>query len=196
MYLRLDKLVTDIPGVQKSETAFEADSLSTSIDESEPIDFTIAKKQIEILEASSQALLKRVEDLEGAEPTTKYITATTSQNFQKQIVHVGSASTRENNWTDTGVEVTLNTEDYPSNINANFEVGISIISGVGWARLVNKTTGAVMAITEVSGNTSETSWKSSPKFKLHSGTNMYEVQARSSSGELVNISSARIILTQ
>lgn len=169
---------------------------NSNVDSSEPIDISIAKKQIEILEASSEALLKRVAELEDEKLTTKYVSVTNnSEAFQKQIIHIGSTSTKENDWSNSGIEVVLNTQDYPSNIDATFEAGIAIIGGEGWARLVNKTTGAVMAISEVHSNTSETTWVSSPKFKLHSGANMYEVQVRSTSGEVATFSGARIILT-
>lgn len=154
------------------------------------------QEELKILQASSEALLARVTELESVKPITTASNPISNQAFQKQIVHIGSASTTQTDWTNTGVEVTLNSADYPSGVNATFEAGLSIVGGEAWARLVNKTTGAIMTITEVSAASSATVWKSSPHFKLYAGTNMYEVQVKSSSGEVANISSARIILTK
>ncbi|GIK83564.1 MAG: hypothetical protein BroJett025_01860 [Patescibacteria group bacterium] len=157
---------------------------------------TQMQENLDALQASSAALLERIQILEDSEPTTKIITTSTKQTFQKQIIHIGSASTSNTEWTNTGVEVTLNSADYPSDVNASFEVGLSIIGGEAWARLINKTTGAILSVTEVSAGSSTTTWKTSPQFKLHGGLNMYELQVRSSSSEVANASSARIILTK
>lgn len=153
------------------------------------------QKELKILQASSQAQLARIEVLEKAGFSAQTVSSGIKQVFQKQIVHIGSASTTQTDWTNTGVEVTLNSADYPTGVNATFEAGLSIVGGEAWARLVNKTTGAIMTVTEVFAASSTTVWKSSPHFKLFAGTNVYEVQVKSSSGEVANISSARIILT-
>lgn len=190
LYFQLDKKVSNISS---------DNTTLTEVDNSQPVDLAIAKKQLEILEATASSLLKRVEDLEETQPitstTSKNVVLSPSTNFQKQIIHIGSTSTNETSWVNSGIEVVLNTEDYPDNVDATFEAGISVVSGEGWARLVNKSTGAVMSISEVYNNTNETVWVSSPKFKLHEGPNTYEVQVRSTSSEIANFSSARIILT-
>ena len=154
----------------------------------------IAQSDLESLQASVSALVDRVTELESGSTSSNSFTTTASPVFQKQIIHIGSASTKEREWTNSGVEVTLNTSDYPNGVTAQLEVGISIISGQGWARLVNKTTGAIIDISQVYSDSSEVTWKTSPSFKLHPGSNMYELQVRSTSGEVANFSSARIIL--
>lgn len=148
--------------------------------------------KISDLEASTSALLERIENLENAPAKTSY--SVSAPNFQKQIVYLGSATTKSLSWVDTDAEVTLNSADYPTNVDASFEVGMSIVGGQAWARLINKTTGAVMAITEIYHDTSNTTWKSSPSFKLHSGNNTYQMQVRSSSSENAAFSGARIVI--
>ncbi len=147
------------------------------------------------LSASSSALLNRIEKLEDDSNLPASVNKNSAASiFQKQIIYIGSANTKNNDWTDSGVEVNLNSADYPTDIDAVFEVGLSVIGGESWARLVNKTTGSIMAITEISHSTSTTTWKSSPKFKLFNGNNTYALQIRSTSGEVANFSGARIVL--
>lgn len=179
-----------------SSSAWQADQVTTAIKTTDSGVVAELQKELNILQATTSALLARVAELEATKPVSSVSNSGASQLFQKQIVHIGSASTTQTDWTNTGVEVTLNSADYPSGVNATFEAGLSIVGGEAWARLVNKTTGAIMTITEVSAASSTTVWKSSPHFKLFAGTNMYEVQVKSSSSEVANISSARIILTK
>lgn len=151
------------------------------------------ENKIDDLVASSSALLKRVEKLEETPVAVSSPKATTA-TFQRQIIHLGSANTTKQPWTDSGVEIKLNSADYPSSVSAVFEVGLSIIGGEAWARLINKTTGSIMAITEISHASSTTTWKNSPSFKLHNGNNTYALQLRSTGGELAIASGAKIIL--
>lgn len=116
--------------------------------------------------------------------------------FQPQIIYLGSASTTQTDWTATNVEVKLNSNDYPADVIAYFEAGLSIVNGEAWARLKNKTSGAIMSITEIYNNTNSIIWKTSPSFKLHSGNNVYVVEIKSSSNELANLSGARITISK
>lgn len=192
LYFRIDNRMQYL-GNSSVEQTDQALTVAQTADSAVVVEL---QKELKTLKASTSALLARVEVLELIKPVSPVSTSESTQVFQKQIVHIGSASTTQTDWTNTGVEVTLNSADYPSGVNATFEAGLSIIGGEAWARLVNKTTGAIMTVTEVSAASSATVWKSSPHFKLFSGTNMYEVQVKSSSGEVANISSARIILTK
>ncbi len=149
------------------------------------------------LQATVSSLLSRINKLEtqtsepaiGSAPTAP--TASTII-FQPQTIYLGSANTIKHEWTNTGTQVSLNTNDYPAAVNAIFEAGLSIVGGEAWARLINKTTGAVMNITEVYHNNSNVTWKTSPSFKLHSGYNAYEIQIKSTSGETARLSGARL----
>lgn len=116
--------------------------------------------------------------------------------FQTQIIYLGSANTTKTEWSETNVEVRLNSNDYPDNIIATFEAGLSTINGEAWARLKNKTSGAIMSITEIYNNSNTVIWKTSPSFKLFSGDNIYVVELKSSSSELANLSGARIKISK
>ena len=164
---------------------------------------SVTKKEITKLEASISALVSRVETLEKKVATASFsqttsltLTAPSDIAFQKQVIYLGSASSHERNWTNTGIEVTLNSDDYPSNVTAVFEAGLSIIGGEAWARLLNTTNGAIINVSEITHNNSTTTWKSSPSFQLYQGNNTYRVQLRSSSGEEVNLSGARLVIDQ
>ncbi|MBT4124188.1 MAG: hypothetical protein HOC16_05190 [Candidatus Pacebacteria bacterium] len=156
------------------------------------------------LQASISGLLTRLELLEETDSKTEdqntgSVQSTlpaTNLSFQTQDIFIGSASTNNTNWTDSGQEVSLFSGHYPSNVNCYFEAGLSIVGGEVWARLKNKTTGAIIPITELSHNSSTVTWKYSNSFNLHSGNNTYVVQLRSTSGEKANLAGARVKISQ
>lgn len=150
--------------------------------------------ELELLTASVSALEARVFELENATPTSSVVSSQSVPKFTKETLYLGSAETTKREWTDTGLEVTLNSADYPSGVVGFFEAGMSIVGGNAQARLINKSTGAIINLTELTFNASTTVWKSSPSFNLYSGANMYHVQIRSSSGEKAHLAGARLIL--
>lgn len=157
----------------------------------------VVEENDEELKASISGLLKRIEKLEEDvdSPVATTIPVQTQNLFQTQVIYLGSANTKKHEWTESGVEVTLNSSDYPSHVSVVFQAGLDIVGGEVWARLVNKTTGAIISITEVFHNTNTTTWKGSPSFKLYGGNNVYVVEMRSTSGETANMSGARLIIS-
>ncbi|MDZ4229064.1 MAG: hypothetical protein U1C50_02310 [Patescibacteria group bacterium] len=161
------------------------------------------------LQATISSLLKRLEILEtdknipspakfqpeADQPVVEAQTVTKAV-FPTQVLYLGAGSTTERNWTETGAQVQLNSANYPAGVNAVFEAGLSIIGGEAWARLKNKTTGAIISVSEVSHNNNAVVWKGSGAFKLHSGNNLYVVEIKSSSGETANLSGSRLQLSQ
>jgi len=157
------------------------------------------------LQATMAALLQRLEVLEAGQ-STEPLPASSPQIspeplvakpvFQTQVLYLGSGNTIERIWTETAAQLWLNSANYPSGVQAVFEAGLSIIGGEAWARLKNKTTGAVIFISEVSHNNNTVVWKTAPAFKLHPGNNLYVVEIKSSSGETANLAGSRIQLSQ
>ena len=115
--------------------------------------------------------------------------------WQPQNIYLGSASTVKTEWTETSAAIQLNSSDYPAEVKAVFEAQLSIVNGEAWARLKNKTSGAIMQITEIFNNSNTAIWKNSPAFKLHSGTNTYVIELMSTSSEQANLSGARLKLS-
>lgn len=115
--------------------------------------------------------------------------------WQPQNIYLGSATTTKTEWTETGAAIQLNSSDYPAEVKAVFEAQLSIVNGEAWARLKNKTSGAIMQVTEIFNNSNIATWKSSPGFKLHNGTNTYVIELKSTTGEQVNLSAARLKLS-
>lgn len=155
-------------------------------------------EQLTTQEASYSALLTRVENLENAQtqkPTKTAVSSTTTA-FQKQVIYLGAASSTSREWINSGLEVILDSADYPANVVATFEAGLSIVGGEAWARLANKTTGAIISASEVSHGSNTVTWKSSVAFKLHPGKNTYVVQIKSTSGEVANLAGARLVINQ
>jgi len=52
-----------------------------------------------------------------------------------------------------------------------------------------------MQVTEIFNNSNTATWKNSPAFKLHSGTNTYVIELKSTTGEQANLSGARLKLS-
>lgn len=154
------------------------------------------------LEASVSALAARLEQTElNLKTVINQITTSTSvqQNnvapsFTKETLYLGSASTTSRDWNETGLEIGVNSAHYPTGVTVKLEASVSIIGGEAWVRLKNKTTGAVISLSEISHNTSAATWKLSPSFALHSGGYTYVLEARSTSGETADISGARLII--
>ncbi len=158
---------------------------------------------VSALEASISGITERLTALELIPtpiPTTKPTPKTTSTPSTYtpfgEVIYLGSGSSDSRDWKTSGVEITLNSSDYPIGTKMKFEAGLSIIGGEAWARLKNKTTGGIISLSEVSHNTSTTTWKGSPAFSLEAGNNVYEVELRSTSGEVATMQGSRLILTK
>ncbi len=155
------------------------------------------------LQASLAGLLARVEVLESKNGETALtqtsepaaVSPAPAASFQPQNLYLGSSSTTSREWYQTGLEVEVDSADYPAAVKAVFEAGLSIVGGEAWARLINKTSGAIISVTEVMHNSGTVTWKSSPAFKLHTGKNVYAVEIKSSSGETANMSGSRLRLS-
>lgn len=165
----------------------------------------IDNQALETLQATIAGLLKRLEILESGQeavsspepsPPPAVNQPPVKAVFPTQVLYLGSGSTTQRDWTETGAQIWLNSANYPGGVNAVFEAGLAIIGGEAWARLKNKTTGAIISVAEVWHNNSNVLWKSSPSFKLHSGNNLYVVELKSSSGETANLSGSRVQLAQ
>jgi hypothetical protein len=188
---------------QQSSLSFSDDSGSIAVADEEA-------SKIAKLSTAVADLVNRVTKLEQ-QPSSSVSAGTASEAASPQpvvaqtppvsravneIIYLGSASTTSRDWTESGVEIVLNSNNYPVGTKMKFEAGLSIIGGEAWARIKNKTTGAIIAVSEVSHNTSTTTWKGSPAFAMHSGSYTYVVELRSTSGETVNMSGSRLILDE
>jgi TolA-binding protein len=150
--------------------------------------------QLETTVADLESELEELSQTVGQLQQNQSVSSGASANFNTETLYLGSGSTTNRDWTDTGQEVRIDSADYPSGVKALFEAGLSTDGGEVWARLVNQTTGAIITISEVWHNGSTTKWQQSPTFQLHPGSNIYEVQLRSSSGETARLDGARVVI--
>lgn len=154
------------------------------------------------LEASVSALAAKLAQVELNLKTvqSQIATSTSAQQknstplFTKETLYLGSTATNNRDWSETGLEIGINSAHYPPGVMVKLEASLSIIGGEAWVRLKNKSTGAVISLSEISHNTNKATWKLSPSFALHSGGYTYVLEARSTSGETANISGARMII--
>lgn len=174
---------------------------NTQTNPSERSTAAVTNKTIEILEDRVESLENVVASLSAKTPSTTQQTSqptatiqtSTQQTPREYYVYVGSGNTTSREWTDlTGTTVSIDTNFYNPISSVTFEAALSILGGEAHARLINQTTGAILASTEVYNNTSTSVWKSSPTFSLQPGKNTYLVQLRSSSGERAQLDGARI----
>ena len=151
--------------------------------------------ELSTIQSNLDTLTQRLDKIEGI-PTPTLISTKKSQPvpFQKQVLTLGSSNTTSLSWSPTGLEMTINSADYPASVMAYFEAGLNTAGGIAQARVTNKTTGAIVNLSEVSNNTNTVTWKRSSGFKLHPGNNNYLVELRSSSGETVYLTSSRLVL--
>ena len=164
--------------------------------------FSLLEESSDSLQASLSSLIARIENLEKTDEKTPTPAPApislggATPAFQPQTIYLGSASTTNTTWTDSGIEVSLYSGDYPSGVKLYFEAGLSIIGGEAWARVKNKTSGSVMQTTQVFHNNNTVTWKYSPAFYLNSGNNVYIIQLKSTSSEKANLAGARLKITQ
>ena len=174
---------------------------TTTEDESSPADpELVATEDDKIAELKEQ-----LDEISGAVATlaadpktiTKTVTQTVSTNSTKEyIIYLGSGSTTSREWVEMeGTKTTINTANYPTIKNMEFQASLKIVGGEARARLKNKTTGAIYHDSEVMHNSSNTTWVSQTGLPLHGGNNEYIVELRSTSGELAQLEGARVRIT-
>jgi hypothetical protein len=163
---------------------------------------TSSSAQLSLLQKDLDALRLKITALESAPaPTSTVITPAvtvsaprSSTPFQKQVIYLGSASTIKRDWNRVGLEVTLNSGDYPAGTPVVFEAGLSAVGGEASARLINTTNNSILSVTELTNGTSTPTWRSSPQFALHPGRNTYAVEMKSSSDEWGQLAGARLVI--
>jgi len=176
----------------QSPSSSPSGSLSISSPSAPPAS---AASWLSTIQSNLDNLTQRLDKIEGL-PTPTPVKSVNAKPvpFQKQVLTLGSANTTSLAWSPTGLEITINSADYPTSVMAYFEAGLNCVNGIASARITNKTTGAIISLSEVSNNTNTITWKRSAGFKLHPGNNNYVVELRSSGGEVVYLSSSRIVI--
>lgn len=109
-------------------------------------------------------------------------TQTIVQTSQKEIfIPIGTGSTLKQTYTElSGAQVTVDTSKYGSIEAAYFEASIRVEGGNGKAsvQLYNKTLARPIWFSELANSTSTSTYMTSPKITLDSGSNSYVVQAK------------------
>lgn len=180
--------------IQSADTSSISGQLETLYKKSDDL-----QTQIDTQGENIAALQKDVNALQKSTTTSSSVApSTTTSGVKEYSLFIGSGSSSSLQWQDIDSAVIIvNSDNYPNISEVKFEVALSILGGNAYARLVNQANGQVIANSEVSHNTSTSTWKASSPISLNSGTTTYIVQLRSSSGEKVSMNGARIrIVTQ
>ncbi len=92
LYFRMNTMVQNLGGGIVEQPMEQAE---VSMQATDSASLTELQKELKTLQASSQAQLARIEVLEKVRPSAQTVSSGTKQVFQKQIVHIGSASTTQ-----------------------------------------------------------------------------------------------------
>ena len=127
-------------------------------------------------------------------------TQTIIQTAQKEIfIPIGSGSTQNNNYEDlAGLEVTIDTNKYPSIDSVVFEASIWVQDGNGkmFAQLYNVSDKHPVWNSEISTSSSKATLTSSPTITLEKGSRTYRVQAKTNlTSYAAHVDNARIKIT-
>lgn len=169
-----------------------------------PSENDATKKEVAQLTEKITSLEEKVTELETSIAESSTITSrnsakstvakSTPTTSKAEIIYLGAGSTDKREWTESGIEIALNSSSYPAGTQLKFEAGLAITSGEVWARLKNKTTGAIINVSEVYNNSGTTTWKGSAPFTIHPGNNTYVIELRTTSGELGTMQGSRLIV--
>jgi hypothetical protein len=178
----------------KPEESLVSETVETPVAQQATDSSAVSKTEFDLLTT-------RVIALESASPTVvtkketveKIISAPAATITREYDVYLGSGSTTNREWTDIDSAVAeINTSKYSNITKVIFQASLSIIGGEVQARVKNKTTGAIYHLTEITHNSSVSTWKNSQPFTLTTGNNQYIVQLKSSSSENAILDGARI----
>lgn len=150
------------------------------------------QKENQNLQQQVKTLTDEVSVLRSASPAPG--SAPTSSNVPKEyVIYLGSGNSNSTEWKQlSSAEYTFNPGLYPKIKALYFEASLSIIGGEARARLINKGNGAVISSSEVLHNSSTSTWVKSGELPIPTAEQTYAVQMRSSSGEVANMSGARL----
>ena len=116
-----------------------------------------------------------------------------SDMIREYFIPLGSGSISNTEWADVqSAQATVNSDRYGEVVNVYFEASLQAINGTVEARILDKTTSEVIHESNISHNTSEYAWKSSKPFLIGPGGKTFIVQMKSSTGETVEMSQARL----
>lgn len=116
-----------------------------------------------------------------------------SDSIREYFIPLGSGNTSNTEWADVpSAQATINSDRYGEIVSIYFEASLSAINGLVEARLLDKTSAEVIVESNISHNTSEYVWKISKPFTVGPGGKTYIVQMKSSTGETVEMSQARL----
>jgi len=109
------------------------------------------------------------------------------------FVPIGGGSASGGDWTSlSSAQVTVDGSKYGKIAAVYFEASLHVINGYVSARLVNNSDGVVYHDSEISHDGNTASLKTSKKIGLAGGGKTYQVQLRSSSGEVGVMDQARL----
>lgn len=172
-----------------------------------PAEPPLTRKEIgEIIEASLSAIderLDKVEDIDQTKPVTNQTQSQTTQTAASSntgpkvsyipIGYTGSGTYSSDFGTVSGYETTIDPANYPGNKQMVLETNFRIFqNGTAEVRLFNKTDGTAILNSNLSTTSQDYSTKTSSGFTLSSGSKIYTIQVKSSTGYSVDLQWARV----
>ena len=156
--------------------------------------------QIKTLQTSIDDLKTRVLKLESpsSSSTTTTSSTTTATSTGAKIAYIpigyaGSGNSSSDFSNVTGHEATIDIGNYPGYKSMTLEVNFRIFqNGTAQVRFFNKTDGTALLNSVISTTATDYATKSSSSFTIASGSKVYTVQAKSTTGYSVDLQWSRI----
>ncbi len=162
---------------------------------------TVVKREESSLELGDEVLVNKAaaEAVKSLKPELDAMNAEDeavlgeSDSIREYFIPLGSGNTSNTEWADVpSAQATINSDRYGEIVSIYFEASLSAINGTVEARILDKTSSEVIDESNISHNTSEYVWRSSKPFSVGPGGKTYIVQMKSSTGEVVEMSQARL----
>lgn len=165
-----------------------------------PLPSTI-EEQLAILNGKVAQLEKQTSSTSGmtASPAphqnSSQVQQSSNGKAREVFLPLGGGSTNNRDWTTlTAAQITFDPQKFGQIQSVRFEASGSIIGGEVHARLIDITHNTIYYNTELIFNTSSPTWSRSQKFGIPEQPVTYQVQIRSSSGELANLQDSRLVI--
>lgn len=162
--------------------------------------------RLQMVENSQEQLVGRMDELESSveaieeaqsevkTPVVQQSSSNSNSSTAKKeySIYLGEGSSYNREWeTVQSTTISIDTRKYPGISAVYFESALSIVGGEAYAQLIEASSGSVISSSVLVNNNQSPTWKSQ-QVNLQSGTHIYVVQLKSSSGELATLSGARI----
>ncbi len=128
-------------------------------------------------------------------PATPTSNGNGTGKVREVFLPIGGGNTDNRDWTNmTGAQIMFDPRKFGQIVSVRFEAAGYIIGGEVHARLIDVTNNVIYYNTELVFNQSSADWERSSSFTIPNSPVTYQVQLRSSSGEMAYLQDSRLVI--